>query len=45
MDVNAIIDGIKKVFDFLAGVDFAGAFRTIGDALVKVVTWIAGMAA
>jgi|GEM_PF-1582312 len=43
--MQAAIDVIKKIFDFLGGLDYAKAFQTIEDVLVKLVEWIGKMAA
>lgn len=43
--MQTAIDIIRKVCDFLGGLDYAKAFDTIESALVKVVEWIASIAA
>ncbi len=43
--MQTAIDIIKKVFDFLGGINYAEILDKIEAALIKLVEWIASVAA
>ncbi len=43
--METAINIITKVFDFLGGLDYAKAFDTVEKVIVKLVEWIASLAA
>ncbi len=43
--MEAVMDVLKKIGDFLAGVDWTKVFETVKDVVTKLVEWISSLAA
>ncbi len=41
--MEAVTGAIEKIFSFLGGLDYTKLFESIGNAVVKLVEWIASL--